>query len=308
MKTLIKTLQHESRSDRFWLYPLFDIHLGSAACDEKLLRRDVAEIASKKNALVILGGDMIDAINHQDQKRYNGSQLAPWCRTEDDIDDIEAAQIDMLAGILHPIQDKIIAIVEGNHEYASGHHNGRSIYKDICARLAGSQRMSELALGVEGFLVLTFSRKSAGQKSPKAHTWPMTIYTRHGFGGGRKKGGKINNLSDVMYAYDCDLALSGHVHDKLYTSVVRTGPGNGRKPYIQKEIHGVTCGTYLAPYLTPTAKNMPRNTYGQRSGYMPNAMGIPRIEIHPDKRRLSVIWSSAAHDAGVEIDFDEEAA
>ena len=309
MKTLMRTIQHESRSDRFWIYPLFDIHLGSAACDEKLLKRDIAEIASKPNAMVILGGDMIDAVIHTDAKRYTGSTMADWCRGMDDIDDVIAAQLDMLTSTLYPIREKIIAVVEGNHESAAAKHNSRAVFRDLCGRIAGQDgRMSEIALGVEGFINLRFMRKSAGQKVEKSHTWPMTIYARHGFGGGRLKGGKINNLTQVLYAYDCDIALSGHVHDRIYTSVIRTGPGNGRSTCTQKEIHGVTCGTYLAPYMSLTAKGMPRNTYGQRSGYLPNAIGIPRIEIHPDKHRITVIWSSTASDASVPFEDDEWAA
>lgn len=305
MKTLHKDIMYTSRKDMFQLYPLFDIHLGAAACNEKLLRRDVLEISKKDNAFVVLGGDMIDAIDHQDGKRYVGSGLAEWCRGMDTIDDVRDAQMDMLTNILQPIRSKVIAVIEGNHEYSAGHYSARALYRDICGRIAGDNgKISDIALGVEGFLSLRFIRKSEGQKSSKGSSWPMVVYARHGYGGGRKKGGKINNLADLLYAYDCDLALSGHVHDKLYTSIVRTGPGSGRKAYTQKEIHGVTCGTYLAPYMTSTDKGMPRNGYGQRAGYLPNTQGIPRIVITPDKRRISITFDNVANDAA--FDFDED--
>lgn len=300
MKTITKNIEYPSRSDTFKICPLFDVHLGSLACDEKLLKRDIAEIERTKNALVILGGDMIDAVNHMDTKRYVPSKLAPWCRGSDDV---MMEQIDMLTKYLAPIRDKIVAVIEGNHESAASKHNARSIFRDICGRIAGLDgRASQIALGVEGFLVLRFVRKSPGQKV-KGASWPMVIYARHGYGGGRKKGGKINNLADLLYAYDCDLALSGHIHDKLYTSVVRTGPSrNGG--FVTKEIHGVSCGTYLSPYIAPTKQGMPQNTYGQRGGYFPSTLGRPRITVRPSKRQMSITFDSMA---GV-AEFDMEAA
>lgn len=295
MRTLRIDIPYPSRKNKFHLYSIYDPHLGAAACDEKLLKSDIEKIKNDPNALVLLGGDGIDAIARHDP-RAGQPTLAAWCRNQQDI---IGTEIDYFVDLMVPIRDKIIAIIEGNHEYTPERHGERAVYFEICKRIARREGMTfkeeneaaaKIALGVEGFIHLTFKRTSQNGASAD---WTVDIYARHGYGGGRKPGAKINNLSDMLNTYVCDLGLSGHVHEKLYTQISRVYPGRNGKQCEERVSQGVVCGTYLRSYI-PTGKNeMPRNTYGQRGAYPPRPHGcVGPITFNPNKREIVVPMSN----------------
>ena len=57
MKAIIRTITYPRRGDHIDITPLFDTHVGNAACDEVLLRQTVKRIAKEKNHYWIGGGD-----------------------------------------------------------------------------------------------------------------------------------------------------------------------------------------------------------------------------------------------------------
>lgn len=68
MRVLRRETYSVGRADEFRIYPLGDIHLGAAACDEDKFKRLVERIASEPTSKWIGMGDYADFINRSDPK------------------------------------------------------------------------------------------------------------------------------------------------------------------------------------------------------------------------------------------------
>jgi len=101
-------LPYEPLPGSYHLYELNDFHEGNGAHCVNTLRKTVETIRSKKHARVVLQGDQFEAITVTD-KRYDigvhGNRLT---RIQ--------AQRDSIKEKLDPIADKILWILDGNHE------------------------------------------------------------------------------------------------------------------------------------------------------------------------------------------------
>ena len=207
MNILRRTIRHESRSDVFSLYPLGDIHLGNIGCDEEYFKSIVDRIAQDDNALWIGLGDYCEWINVKDP-RFEFSSMPDWIKVKD-LSDLANAQRSRFLDIVEPIADKCIGLVKGNHEDTIQRYTERAVYNEIVADVKSkmSAQVDKLGLDYCGFIQLKFDRGGH-------HTWLPTIFAHHGWGGGRKKGGKVNKLEDLMLTFEADVTLIGHHHTK----------------------------------------------------------------------------------------------
>ena len=142
-----------SRADTFRIVPLGDVHLGNAACDEKLFKAAIDSIAADDNAYWIGMGDYADWINRKDP-RHRESRLAPWLHGRDDL---AMHQRQRVVETFQPIRDKCLALVKGNHEDTILKHSEVDVYYRLVEEMKTSTD-HQLALGVQGFLVLVLNR------------------------------------------------------------------------------------------------------------------------------------------------------
>ncbi|KKL23358.1 hypothetical protein LCGC14_2426160 [marine sediment metagenome] len=113
MEVITKTIEYK-QTEKFYLYPLGDIHLGVMHCDEVALAEKVEEIKKEKNALWLGMGDYGDCITPSDFKRWEGKIIAPWMT--DNVDNIGPTQVRAVDKMLSPIWDKCLGLIEGNHD------------------------------------------------------------------------------------------------------------------------------------------------------------------------------------------------
>lgn len=293
MRTLRKTITYEGRATTIRLYHLTDLHLGAAACDETLLRRYVAAIEADPLAYWIGGGDYIDAIARKGDKRYQESTMSKWLRGQDDV---LGLQRDYVVDLLAPIAGKCLGLVNGNHEHAALRFYDRNIYWEIVTGLARAAERdpAELGLGIQGFIVLKFRRRysqpdASGRDFGGTRT--ITIYTHHGYGGGRLPGGHALALGRILGDYECDLALLGHRH--VTQMVTKTIVKPGVKTARTVDRYGLFCGTFLGAYVEPSSDGRPIDTYPEHMGLPPSLLGTPTITIKPDEARVSVALNQA---------------
>jgi hypothetical protein len=281
MRTLTHTLYYPSRSVFYTLYHLTDLHVGARACCETLLGSMVREIQANPYALWIGGGDYIDAIARRGDPRYDEETLARWLLGENDV--VGQQRDYLLTRFLLPIADRCLGLVMGNHERTSVRYYDRDVYWEICQRVAeaAGRDPAELALGVEGFLVLKFRR---GERSSYGGTRTLTIYTHHGHGGGRLPGAHALALGRVMSDYEADLALLGHRHVKMVLSkrVVTAGGKTCRS----RMRYGAFMGSFLDSYIEPSGRGKPADTYASHAGFPPQEPGTIPILIKPDGPRF----------------------
>lgn len=266
MDVLERRVRVKSLADPFVLHAISDTHLMARGCDEERLRRHVLDISREENSCVILGGDLVDCVAHDD-KRFSPSSFRDAIQLRDLSDLLEYAR-DLVGDVFAPVGGRIIASITGNHEeaYAARHH------VNVTAQLA--EVLDCPGLGYSAFVKIRFV---CGNE-----TIPFMIATTHGSGAATSPGGKLNRLIATMKIFDADLILMGHVHESIamQSSTLELDPGG----IGDRTKTGVITGTYLRTYT------MGYSSYGERAGYAPTRLGHPRIEITPATGKISVGW------------------
>lgn len=257
----------------FRFYPIGDVHIGAAACDEARLRSAVDIIKCDEQAYWWGQGDYCDFINRSDP-RFDPSSLASWI-TVADLTDLAHVQVQRFLSIVEPIAHKCLALVEGNHETALTKHYERNVFSEIVTGVkqrGGFAADHSLALGYYGWLQLALHRSAVGEK--RAGTKVLNVNLHHGFGGGKLAGGKALSMQRWLWTHDCDLAVFGHTHNtSVQVEAVERIDGRGQVSYHKR------IGCYAGSYLKTT--NEGPATYGEVKGYLPLPVAGVEISIHP---------------------------
>lgn len=175
------------------IYPIADLHIGSAECQVKKWAEFKKTLLSEPNSYITIGGDMMnnatrsgvtnpfeETMRPREQKRWLAEQLAD-------------------------ITDRILCVVPGNHEARSGRDADESPLYDICCKLDIEDNFRESA----AFLILRFGDQAGdGLRNP---TYSMCV--AHGSGGGTLTGSAVNrNERFGMMIDGLDILVTGHVH------------------------------------------------------------------------------------------------
>jgi calcineurin-like phosphoesterase family protein len=264
MNVLRREFDGIGRSDAIRIVPLGDIHIGSAACHEKLFERVVDRIATDPTCYWIGMGDYAEFINASDP-RFNADDLADWIRMSH-LGDLARAQRDRFLSMVEPIAGRCLALVEGNHEAAIKRHYERDIYADIVTavkELAGHPSDYKLALGGHGWLILTFRRQDDEVRRS------FRINVNHGFVGGKLAGAKALNMQRWLWTHNADLVIFGHSHNTAIQVESVEGVTTGGHVTRQNRI-----GCYSGSFMVGA-------DYAQRKGYLPVPLGYVEIVIRP---------------------------
>ena len=241
--------------DTVKLVPIFDVHLGNAACDVAAFRKFLAGF--DENTYFIGGGDFFDAVVVTD-KRYRKSIDASAG------DDIIDQQIDKGEELLKPYAGRILGMGTGNHEDTVTKRSGTNMMARLCKRL------DVPFLGFSGLYKLQFREKGGRGRT-------VIIRYHHGWGGGsRTQGADLTKYSKDMAYWDADVFLYGHVHRQQTDQVPRLGLSGNRLIARPKII--CICGTFLRTYTKGTDP-----TYSEVCGYPPVAIGGVTVEITPNR-------------------------
>ncbi|MDD5288316.1 MAG: hypothetical protein PHY28_04310 [Dehalococcoidales bacterium] len=287
MEVIRKIIEHPSRTDTFYLYPLGDIHLGVVHCDEDLLKAKVREIKSNPNAYWLGMGDYGDCITPSDFKRWEGRILATWMRGNED--NIGPAQVEYVDDILSPIWNKCLGLIEGNHDDSIRKFNHYNFMTELLKKAnKGIKRPEDYNVryaGVSCFLQLAFHRVGAGWKeaSHGKTGHEIIVHARHGEGAARTSGARALAVLRLAQTFvNANITLMGHLHgqeapDLPERLILRDG-------HI-KAFDGIA--TMTGAWLKAYAEGVPP-CYLERWGTPPSQLGCPRIVIEPDKQRMTL--------------------
>jgi predicted phosphodiesterase len=306
----MKVIEHrfpsvKSRTTTVKLYPLGDVHIGALNCAEKQFRRLVKEIEADPNAYWFGGGDYIDAIILQDQKRFDPNVLPDWMLASHKTDvcervtkggdpdavasdivsmlsrnsrkklsDIVAAERDRFLDITRPIHSKCIGLLEGNHEYSIMKYHNRDIMNDMATTI-GAPNLTDCA-----FIRLKFERAKQKTFSEVA---TVRLFAAHGNGGGRTPGAEPNHLARLANDKECELVLRGHSHTQCISPPIArlTIPKSG---VLDEEADSTVChvanwGCFVRTYAAGPS------TYASRSTYPVRPLSTIRVTITPFRER-----------------------
>ena len=227
----MKIFRYEIKEEHPNITPIADTHIGEEGFNEKAL------IKYLENAdYIILNGDLMNTATKNSVSFGYGSS------PQKDLD--EAVRI------FKPYVDKILVVVEGNHEYRVAKEVGISLTQMFC-----------LALGIvdkyAGTAAYLFLNVGAGKTAYR-------IYCTHGAGGGGGIGGKANRLVKLADNIDADIYIISHTHQPLIFQQDYMRP-NMRKYKIQM----------VTQWFLNTGSFIEYGGYGERFGFKPTTVMTP---------------------------------
>jgi len=213
-----------------FIVPLGDLHIGDKGFTKKSrakLQEKIDFVKSHKNAYVIGMGDWINCATRS-------SKSSPF---EQDMNLEE--QIANATAIFEPIKDKIIGLMNGNHENRFVDFTGYSPTISMCDRLGvkylGDSAVIQVGVGVH---------KLGAKREEPALTY--VIYAHHTTGGGSTLGGKINRtekLSNIVV--NTDMVFGGHSHNIGVNLEDYFIVDTNSKTISQETRYIIDCGGYL---------------------------------------------------------------
>lgn len=274
MRVIIKDIEYEGRENETQIIvPISCIHIGAKGNDRDLLDNVLKVIDSLPNAWIIGMGDYGDCINATD-KRHDYATIDPNYATPND-------QYNEIENIFRQRKDKVLGILDGNHEYSfwerTGHHYARTMAQN---------------LGLEYGTFSTYFRmllKRRHNGIAKYASSKLDIYAHHGWSSARSDGGAVNSIYDLRNKFNsAHLYIMGHIHHKIgaeppkvmcWIPDVYKKHGN-YAPVIRESVQQfVWAGSYVKLY----DDNKDGSGYAERKGYNPSALGSPFIEIKPNR-------------------------
>ncbi len=272
-------LVYPSRATELTLWILSDLHWLNTGVAEDRLYRDIAEIKADPGAFWFGGGDYADLIGTRDD-RFDPVSMAHLSVAQ--LGDLGMVGMEQVRDLLLPIKHKCIGVLKGNHEDKYGI---RSEQQRLVHWL--SVELKTLYLGYSCFFDIVFSRASHC-KVPRllpvgtslaegTERWRLRVFAPHG----RKKGPKINKLTDFMEQFQADLTAVAHLHDQAVIPSTRLRANEDCTKIIEVPQLGVLTGSYLRTYAQGEAG------YGEKAGYPPVPLGGIKVRIIPHKRELT---------------------
>ena len=243
--------------EKISIAPIFDVHMGNAACDVNGFRRYLRD-NSDESTYFICGGDLTDSVITSDLKRY-AKNIDATVGNE-----IIDEQIHSMVGTLEPYAPRILGSLTGNHEQNISKRCGTHPTKRLC---------SELGIPYWGYSCLL--GLSLVNKSNPKKCISINFRLHHGWGGGsRTRGADITKYERDMGKWDADVFMYGHGHKSQVDKFPRLGRMGNKVTAKPKML--VLCGTFLKTFTDDVDP-----TYSEISGYPPTDIGCPRIIITP---------------------------
>lgn len=240
------------------IYPLADVHIGDPLLDKKRLQQFMEEVQAEPNRYVIVNGDILNWASRNSVSDVYSEEMSP------------NEQIDRAVDLLEPIKEKILVIVDGNHEQRAYKSEGISPMYQVAKRLDIFNVYSP-----EAYLLFISFGKSQGRDCRKMI---YTLYGRHRTSGGKRPGGKANALEDISMTIDADVYLVSHSHLPLAMkkSFFRCDYRNRKVTQVDKLF--VNSNAFLT-----------FGGYAENYGYHPTSTQYPKIILDGVERKATAV-------------------
>lgn len=229
------------KHDDLTIIPVADVHLGAAMAMEAEFAEFCEKIAKEKNTYVILCGDLLD---NGIRNAVGGSVYRQKYFPS------EAKSI--MAQMLEPIKDKVLATVKGNHEARSSKEVDDCPLYDICFRLGIENTYRENI----AFIKIQIGNQDADGKANPTYVLTVT----HGSGGGMT-GAMVNKSEKFGNIDGSDALIIGHSHKPFTTQPgkIKIDTHNNTVKIVPYKI--ISASSWLGYWGYPAAAMMQPTTY-----------------------------------------------
>lgn len=241
------------------ILPLADLHLGDRHCDEKLIRDSIDLVLKTPGMYTILDGDLMNTAIAGSRSDVYTETLTPQ------------EELQRCVELFKPLADagKILAVLPGNHESRIS----RSVGVDMTALMCEQLGIGHLYSPTSALVYLRFGDVKHADKDRSGKTTQRkltySIYVRHGNGGGKRAGGKINTLEDMAKTITADVYLSGHTHM----------PASFRQNHIVCNPQNLTVSQKEQLFVNTASFLDWSGSYGDAGGFQPNSKKMPVITL-----------------------------
>ena len=235
---------------------LSDFHIGDSLCNLKLIRQVLDEVKKSNNTFIILNGDLMNNSIKNSVSSIYDEELSPM------------QAIVKLCDLLEPVKDRILVIHPGNHEWRSYKEDGIDIIRLVARQLGIEDRFSD------GWWHLYLTLGMGNKQRPIMYT----ITGIHGYGGGRKNGGKINNLVEMSDKVIADVYVMGHTHTPIMTRNTIFVPDYQHKSLVQKDKYYLMTNSFLE-----------YGGYGEQYGFTPSTNEHQEMILDGTKKLIKII-------------------
>lgn len=174
------------------IYNISDVHRGNPLHDEESWHAYLKQIASDPFGYAVVNGDGVEAA-------LKSSKLGDTYRSMSPQEERK-----ILCEELASIRDKILAITDGNHELRH-RDSDESPLGIIAEKLGLEDRYDPVGVGLK----VSFGTYEGKKNKPTTYTF----YVKHGTGGAKKAGSKLNRALEMKNAMEgVDGYFMGHVH------------------------------------------------------------------------------------------------
>lgn len=208
---------------KMYILPFSDIHFGDPKCNIKKLKEYLTWVKDN-DAKIILNGDIFN--------------LADVSKIGADLDMISPnEQLDIAVNIFSPFKDNILGVVEGNHDRRMRKVCNFDMMHEFCQRIKISDKYDTVSIIIK----ISFGKDRRG-KMVRYH-----IYATHGWGAGRTKGSKVNNMEQTALTYPVfDVYITSHSHFAVgYQDIIKIPRENRNGELIERKRTFVSSGCFV---------------------------------------------------------------
>lgn len=239
------------------IIPIADVHIGDKLANLKLFKETIERIKNEPNTYTIINGDLCNMALKNSKSDVYSDELSPM------------EQVITMVDYLKPIKDKILVIGTGNHEDRTQKETNIDVTRLIARELDIEDRYAN----EWWYLYLTL-----GQDIRKREvTYGITGV--HGFGGGgRKSGGKINNLESMSDVVIADLYIMSHTHKPIATKGCIYLPYYQSKAITKQEMYYLMTNSFLES----------TGGYAEKMGFPPANTSLTEAKLYSKKRKIQI--------------------
>lgn len=243
--------------DKLTIIPIADVHIGDKLSNLKLLKEVLERIKKEEHTYTIINGDLCNMALKNSKSDVYSDNLSPM------------EQVLKATDLLEGIKNKILVISSGNHEDRTQKETNIDVTRLIAKQLGIEDRYAN----GWWYLYLTFGQ----DKKKRPITYGITGI--HGYGGGRKSGGKINRLEDMSQVVIADMYLMSHTHKPISTKNCIYMPYYQSKALSKQEMYYLMTNSFLES----------DGGYAEKMGFPPSNTSITEAKLDGVKKKIKLI-------------------
>ena len=236
----VKSVRFETDAKKVLLVPLGDVHFGHPTCDVDKFKATI-DFIRETDCRVILMGDLLECAN-------KNSVGAGWVEQLQSPQD----QLDIIAGLLHPIRKKVDLLLTGNHELRAWKDTGFDP-SNILANY--------LKVPYGGYAAFAYYR--VGKQN-------YVVYAQHGSSGARYTHTKLQAAMRTASHTEADIYLYGHTHALVAQSEEKRFYDKRLKGIRIRKQYTILTGGFLSY----------EGSYAQMKNYNPTRMGVANVSMY----------------------------